>query len=204
MFDRTVSRVVGGLVAIVVMGTALAGARAEDTPIEPVSSELALLERYFGMWNVEVTHFDSRGEQIGSVKGQEDNTWILDEHALQRKYATGKEPDVYEALGVLTHSQVDAKYHGVWFDNASTSGKTTVTGEWNAETQTFVYLMESVGPTGSAVNYRVIEKFPDENTRVATTYLIEGDRVTKRMETRYTRRKPCPGNMRRFGGYNTL
>jgi len=167
-----------------------------STPTEYVSPEIARLEPLIGPWDLTETHFDDRGEVIGKVKGKEEITWILDRRAIQRTYISGTEPNLYRALGTLTFNEVERKYHGVWFDNASTAGPRITKGEWAEESAAFVFTLESVSQDGSKVQYRVVERFVHEEKRVATTYVIKGDESVKRMVVTYTRPVPCPGRLR--------
>ncbi len=158
--------------------------------------EVARLNMFRGPWSVTQHHYDAQGERIGTVKGKEENAWILDDHAIQRSYKTGKKPRVYRALGTLTWNSAAGEYQGVWFDNISTTGPTTVKGDWNEETRTFTLAVQSRTKDGSPVTHEVSERFLDEETRVATTFLVDGDKRTKLLEVHYKRAVPCPGNMR--------
>ncbi len=164
----------------------------ESAEVEFASPELARLDEFIGPWRVTETHFNSRGEPIATVKGTEEISWILDHHAIRRSYRTKTETTAYEAIGTLTYNEVDKKYHGFWFDNFSKAGPATVTGKWNEETRTFEFAVESLAKDGSPVRYEVYELFTDEKRRKATTYLLKGDQVTKRLEVQYTRYVPCP------------
>ncbi len=168
----------------------------ESAPTEYVSLEIARLEPLIGPWDLTETHFDDRGEVIGKVKGKEEITWILDRRAIQRTYTSGTEPNVYRAFGTLAFNEVEHKYHGVWFDNASTAGPRITKGEWADENRAFVFTLESVNQDGSKMRYKVVERFVHEEKRVATTYLIKGDESVKRMVVTYTRPVPCPGRLR--------
>lgn len=192
------SRILGtAIVAILscAFGTVLA--QDQTQPIEYVNAEMERLERYNGLWSVTERHFDERGQSVGVVKGQEEVEWILKDHAIKRTYRTGTKPNVFEAIGLLTWNTAERKYRGVWMDNASTLGPTTVTGEWNPKTEVFVFTLDAVGQDGKNVRYRVIEKFDDDDTRHATTYAMEGEQLIKRLEVQYKRAAPCPDELRK-------
>ena len=167
-----------------------------DTTSAYATAGLAQLELFVGPWRVTETHLNRRGEVIATVKGSEEITWILDKHAIQRVYVSGEVPNVYRAIGTLTFSDAETKYLGVWFDNASTAGPRMAKGEWTGETRTMVFTLESRGEDGSKVRHKVIERFVDEERRVATTFLLEGDQVIKIMEVGYKRAVPCPARLR--------
>lgn len=169
---------------------------ADSAPFKYVNPETARLEPFVGPWDVIETHFDARGEVVGKVKGKEEITWILDRRAIQRTYTSGTAPNVYRATGTLTFNDVERKYHGVWFDNASTVGPRTTKGEWMEENRAFEFGLESVSQDGSKVQYRVVERFVHQEKRVATTYLIKGDESIRRMVVTYTRPVPCPDRLR--------
>ena len=172
-----------------------------EKPVEFASPELARLDIFIGPWSVTESHFNPRGELIATVKGTEDITWILDHRAIRRVYSTATDTAVFKANGTLTWNDAEKKYHGVWFDNVSTAGPTTVLGTWDDETRTMLFYVESSGREGATVRYRVVEKFTDPQTRMATTYLIEGSNLVKRMEVEYKRATPCPAKaMRIIGG----
>lgn len=163
---------------------------------EYISPEIAHLALFIGPWRVSEEHFNARGEVVATVKGTEEITWILDRHAIRRVYQSGSGPTIYHAIGTLTWNDVDKKYHGVWFDNVSSAGPTTVTGEWNDEALMMVFTIESFAKDGSVVRHKVVERFINEERRVATTYLIKGTEVVKRIEVRYKRSIPCPARIR--------
>ncbi len=174
--------------------------RAEK-PVEFASPELARLDLFIGPWSVTESHFNPRGELIATAKGTEEITWILDHRAIRRAYSTAPGATIFKANGTLTWNDAEKKYHGVWFDNVSTAGPTTATGTWDDETHTMLFHVESSGREGATVRYRVVEKFPDPQTRMATTYLIDGSNLVKRMEVEYKRATPCPAKaLTIFGG----
>jgi len=169
------------------------GSPAEgEKTVEFANPELARLDLFIGPWSVTESHFNPRGELIATVKGTEEITWILDYRAIRRAYSTATDSTIFKAQGTLTWNNTDKKYHGVWFDNVSTAGPTTVTGSWDDQTRTMLFQVESPGGEGSTVRYRVVERFADPQTRVATTYLVDGSNLVKRMEVEYKRATPCP------------
>ena len=177
------------------------GARATTKPREPSSiehhnAEMEVLQQFIGPWRVTEHHFDSRGRLVATVEGTEEVSWILDQHAIRRIYATGSGEDVFRALGTLTWNDVAKKYHGVWFDNVSKGGPTIVEGRWTPDTQTMVFTLESFGESGSTVRHKVVERVVDEKRRTATTFLLTADGVVKRMELEYVRAIPCPDRIR--------
>ena len=42
--------------------------------------------------------------------------------------------------------------------------------------------------------YKIIEEFPDTDTRIATTYAVTGAEIRKIMTVRYVRVVPCPAS----------
>ena len=170
----------------------LSSNRVQSEQVEFSSPELARLDQFIGPWRVTETHYNSQGKPIATVQGTEEISWILEHHAIRRSYRTKTETTAYQAIGTLTYNEVDRKYRGIWFDDVSTTGPATVTGKWNEETRTFEFTIESLAKDGSPVKYEVYERFTDEKTRRATTYLLKGDQVTKRLEVQYTRYVPCP------------
>ncbi|MEK7757891.1 MAG: DUF1579 family protein, partial [Planctomycetota bacterium] len=108
-------------------------ARSKGSPAEGektvvfANPEIARLDIFIGPWSVTESHFNPRGELIATVKGTEEITWILDHRAIRRAYSTATGSTIFKAHGTLTWNNADKKYHGVWFDNVSTAGPTTVT-----------------------------------------------------------------------------
>ena len=170
----------------------------ERAPVDQVKPELARLEMFIGPWRVTETHFNRRGEVVATVKGTEEITWILDHCAIRRAYQSDSDTEVYRAIGTLTFNDIEGKYQGVWFDNASRGGPTTVRGEWDEKALTMVFTLESLGTDGSVVRHKVVERFVDEKRRVATTYLLKGAEIIKRTEVQYERAIPCPAGVRRI------
>lgn len=163
-----------------------------EKPVKFANPELELLDVFIGPWSVTESHFNPRGEVIATVKGTEDINWILDHHAIRRTYSTATDSAIFKAQGTLTWNEAEKKYQGVWFDNASTTGPTRSWGTWDAETKTMIFQLEATVSGGATVRYRVVERFADPQTRVSTTYLIDGGNLVKRMEVEYKRATPCP------------
>lgn len=159
------------------------------------SPELARLDAFIGPWLVTEHHFNADGKLVGTVAGTEEITWVLEGRAIQRRYRTANESRRYEALGTLTWNAVAKRYEGVWFDNVSTGGPTVVSGEWNDDDRAMVFLLTSTRPDGSEAKHKVVERFVDEERRVATTYQLSGDDIVKRLEVEYKRTVPCPSRM---------
>ena len=173
-----------------------AGAGAPTSSREFANPQLASLDLYVGTWDVAEEHYDARGHVVATVQGAEEITWILDQHAIRRTYTTSTESRVFRAIGTLTWNKATQQYRGVWFDNVSTTGPTRVTGAWSPDTLTMVFTLESLADDGSTVRYKVVERFLDEERRLATTYLLKGSEVVKRLEVHYKRTIPCPDRLR--------
>ncbi len=168
----------------------------ERSPNDHIKPELARLEMFIGPWRVIEEHFNRRGDVVATVKGTEEITWILDHCAIRRMYLSDSDAKVYRAIGTLTWNEVEGKYQGVWFDNASKGGPTTAEGVWDEGTRTMVFTLESLATDGSVVKHKVVERFVDEKRRVATTYLLKDAEIVKRTEVQYERAIPCPAHLR--------
>jgi hypothetical protein len=169
----------------------------EDKPFEYINAQVERLEWWYGTWRVTETHFDARGKAVATVKGVERIEWLLGRTAIRREYSTETDTAVFRAFGILTWNDVEKKYDGVWFDNASTSGPTTVKGDWNENERTMTFTVRSLGPDGAPLRHRVVERLEGEQKRIATTYLIDGKNRIKRMEVEYKRAQSCPGRFLR-------
>jgi len=173
--------------------------KADDSAFPKLPSpHFAPLEMYVGPWSVVQRHFDVRGEETSAARGSEENTWALDYHVLQRKYTTTSPAATYRASGTLTFNEATNAYEGVWYDNASTWGATTVKGEWQPADRTFVFTLERLTKDKGTVRYKVVERFVDKEHRTATTYLLSDKEVVKQLEVEYTRTSPCPDRLRVF------
>ncbi len=166
------------------------------TGVEVDFAELIPLDLFVGPWRVMENHFNARGEVIATVRGNEEISWVLDRRAIRRIYTTSTETSVFRAIGMLTWNAVEKMYHGVWFDNRAKTGPVTMKGEWFPESNTMEFSVETRGEDGSAIRYKVVERFVDEKRRVATTFLTTGGTVVKRMEVEYRRLIPCPDKIR--------
>ncbi len=193
--SRAIRRGVIGLVVPAVVGfsAAIAGSKS-DFP----NPQVARLEMFSGPWEVSEHHYDAEGDRVATFEGKETNTWILEDHAIRRSYQSGDESRVYRAEGHLTWNEAEKKYHGVWFDNVSSTGPSTVKGEWLESENTFVFFVQSKTMEGVTLTHKVMDHFRDERTRVATTYAVNGDALTKRIEVHYKRDISCPGAQQRF------
>lgn len=176
------------------------GPRTPEKPIEFPNPELARLEIFIGPWSVAESHFNPRGEVIASAKGTEEIIWMLDYHAIRRSYASSGGATTFRATGMLAWNAAEKKYHGHWYDNASTLGPTTVKGTWDDATKTMTLDVESTGPDGKPVRHKVVEKFESGEKRTATTYLVDESNLVKRLEVVYQRTTPCPDRIRTILG----
>lgn len=167
----------------------------KDAVPEFASPELAVLDRFAGPWNVAESHFNARGEIVGSAKGIEGGAWILDRRALQRTYTSGEEGKLFRAIGMITWDAAEKQYEGTWFDNSGNSGPTALTGLWDEPSKTMTFTLTSNTSDGKPVRHKVIDRFLDEEHRVATTYKVVGNQVEKVIEVQFTRARPCPGNL---------
>lgn len=190
-------RPLGPLMVLLLCGAASIGQSGADTESgEFPTPQLRHLELFIGPWSVTETHYDARGEIVATVKGTEEIRWILDRHAIRRTYTTSTGTGVFRAEGTLTWSDAEKHYAGIWIDNASTSGFSAVVGEWNETERTMVFTLESPSPQGSKRRFKVVERFIDQDTRVATTFELDGSKVIKRTEVQYRRSTPCPAKIR--------
>ncbi len=206
--QKRMSRVL--VCVIVVGGCGLVAAAVQDALSVPVVhperaklfsvSQLADLDIFVGAWKVAETYFDERGVARDGRKGTEEIVWMLDHHALYRRYNTATGDLVYRAVGTIAWSEPDKEYRGSWFDSAPEQGPSprTISGSFDVRTATMTWVMKSQAADGSSRTHRIIERFIGIEERVATTFEVKGDRVTKLMEVRYTRAEPCPASRRSF------
>lgn len=176
--------------------------QGEAPPVKRVtgtlSPEFARLELLEGPWEFRESHFDEKGVVKAELEGTEQIRWILDNRAISREYTRTAGEDVYRAMGTLTWDAAAKKYVGVWFDNTTTVGLSTVEAEWNEKTRTMSYTLESKKPDGSPAKHRIVERFIGDSQRVSTTYAIDGNKRTKLLEVMYRRTMPCPGTENRL------
>jgi len=208
---RRDTRFAGTMACGVVLAALLVAARSAEPPskkgvedtkpardskqVDFASPELAKLDVFVGPWNVTENHINAKGEVAATAKGTEEIAWTLDNHVLRRMYITGEETGpLFRASGMLTWNEAEKKYCGVWFDNVSTAGPTVLKGTWEDETRTMVFNAEAMTREGKPMRYKVVERFIDDETRVATTYRLGGE-VVKVLEVRYQRATPCPSKL---------
>jgi hypothetical protein len=158
----------------------------------PASPEIAVLDRFIGPWNVIENHFNARGDVVATVKGTEEIVWVLDKHAIRRTYATGGEPSVYRAIGMLMWNPTRQRYEGAWFDNTSAAGPTQVSGAWDDASLTMTLALTSSTSDTDKQQFKVVERFTDDEHRIATTYKVRGSEIEKVLEVQYVRTIPCP------------
>lgn len=168
--------------------------RSEKQPF--VNPETSVMELYVGPWAVVEKHYDPDGKVVATVNGTEEIAWIVDRRAVRRSYITTSPSNVYRAFGVLSWDDVEKAYRGVWLDNASTNGPSTVTGRWEPDTQTMIFNVESRGEDGSSLTYKIVDHFADPEHHEATTYRLQDSQVTKLLEVQYKRTIPCPAKLR--------
>ncbi|MEK7710981.1 MAG: DUF1579 family protein [Planctomycetota bacterium] len=159
---------------------------------DSASPEVAVLDRFIGPWNVVENHFNARGDVVATVKGTEEVVWVLDKHAIRRTYATGGESSVYRAIGMLAWNPTRRGYEGAWFDNTSVVGPTQVSGAWDDASLTMTLTLTSSTSDTEKQQFKVVERFTDDEHRIATTYKLRGGEVEKVLEVQYVRTIPCP------------
>ncbi len=167
----------------------------KDKVEEFVWPELTVLDKFAGPWEVSESHYNSRGEVIGSARGIEEGAWALDRRVLRRTYTTGEEPKLYRAVGMITWDAAEKVYKGAWFDNATTSGPTSLTGVWDESARTMTFTLNSNSTEGKPVQHKVVDRFLDDEHRIVTTYKTIGNQVEKVIEVQFTRARPCPGGV---------
>jgi hypothetical protein len=175
--------------------TILAGPK-EDSHSEPQPPELGHLDFLVGVWKVEQNHFDPSGAVVATATGTEEIAWILERHAIQRKYRTKTSSAAFEAIGLLTWSQSAKRFEGVWLDDASTNGPTLVHGHWNETDRGFVFELDAPAADGNRAKYKTVDRYESDTSRIATTYQLKGSDVVKISEVKYTRTTPCPAKLR--------
>ena len=202
VMERSVANDLNKMLAATVCAFTAVGLAAADQgeSTDFPNPQLARLDAFVGTWRVTEQHFNDRGDEVASADGTEEIIWMLDRHAIKRTYQTTAKASRFSAVGTFTWNDRAKKYVGVWFDNVSTSVPVRVQGDWDETEAAFVFLIETGAADGSTVRHKVVERFPDEKTRVATTYLIEGDQAIKRLEVEYRRTQPCPSRPSVIGG----
>lgn len=173
---------------------AMSGEPEKDA--EPVNPETSALGLYVGLWRAVESHFSESGQPTSSASGAEDVSWISDFHGIQRKYTSTTDTTRYSATGLLSFNAPKGVYQGVWIDSHSTTGPTTVEGNFDRKARVFTFTLERTSPDGSPVRYRVVERFETPETRTSTTYLVRGTTLVKQLEITFTRTSPCPSRIR--------
>lgn len=158
--------------------------------------QLADIDIFVGAWKVKETYFDERGVERAGREGTEEIVWMLDRHALLRRYNTAAGDSVYRAMGIITWNATAGAYACHWYDNAPAQGPSprSQTGSFDPATATLTWEMKSESPGGAPQTHRIIERFVSEEERTTTTFAVSDGRVRKIMETRYTRAEPCPAS----------
>lgn len=188
--------VVGSLGLLVPLPAASAQEPATQPPTQdevrsPIE-QLNVFADLIGVWNVVERHLDDQGREVAAAKGTEEILWELDQRVLRRIYTTSTDWRSYRAIGFLTWNKAAARYEGAWFDNNTTNGPTLVTAVWDAAQKLMTYTLRTMADDGTAVTLRVEDRMLSDEHRRATTYLIQGEKSTKRLEVDYKRPPPCP------------
>lgn len=168
------------------------GDGAPERKIEFVNPETARLDLFVGTWRVAQNQFDARGKLIGTLKGTEEVRWLLDHRAIVRTVTLNTESSVVRAMGMFAWDAAEKRYRGAWFDNYTTSGPSTVVGEWDDAGRKMIWTLDSKDSKGAAVQYRIIESLADEIRHESTTFRLAGNDVVKELVTQYERTTPCP------------
>lgn len=202
---RSIFRIV---IPVVVLAAVAAGQDSSPKPVpgEPTKSkekspelawpELVILDKFAGPWNVSESHYNSKGDVIGSAKGIEEGTWVLDRRVMRRTYTTGEEGNLYRAIGMITWDPASKVYRGTWFDNRSTIGPTAITGgSWIPEAKMMKFTLTSVTADREILQYEVTDRFLDDDHRIVTTFKVIDKEVQKVLEVQFTRAHPCPANV---------
>ena len=139
--QKRVSRVL--VWVIVAGGCGLVAGAVQDGPMVPAVGperaklfsvpQLADLDIFVGAWKVKETYFDEKGVARDGRKGTEEIVWMLDHHALYRRYNTSTGDRVYRAVCTIAWSEPDKRYLGSWFDSAPEQGPSprTISGSFD-------------------------------------------------------------------------
>lgn len=158
--------------------------------------EKDVLQLFVGAWRVLERHFDEKGREIATAKAVEEITSIVDDEGIQRTYTRKSESQVYRALGMLSWSETQKRYVGLWINNDPRSGPSRVTGEWHPEDKTMVFDVDTHLPDGTVQRLKVVERLLDEERRESTTFELKDGVVIKRMQAQFRRATPCPDRLR--------
>lgn len=164
---------------------------AEARFVNEATERLVLL---VGAWRFKEQHFDETGKVIAEVRGTEEVSWQLDKHAVRRVYTRPADGSVYRAECLLAFNAAQNRYEGVWLDNVTVTGPRSFTGIWDGQTKTITYVLTGMDADGATQLYRIVERFLDDERRVATTYRLRKQAVIKLLEVSYRRAVPCPAS----------
>jgi hypothetical protein len=200
-----VPRALPELFAVLITAQTAANTQTSEVDTNPKAptypnSETERLEIYVGAWSVTERHYNTKGEEIGVVKGSEDIVWVLDRHAIGRTYTTTHGDELYRATATVKWVPGEKRYRGVWFDSNPNSGPSPVTADWNDADKTMLWKLEVQPPGGAKEEYNIVEKFFDGDRREAVTYRVDKTGVTRTLVVQYRRTVPCPGKVRMFFG----
>lgn len=169
--------------------------KAKEATPEFAWPELAILDKFAGPWNVAESHYNSKGDVVGSAKGIEEGAWVLDRRVLRRTYTSGEEGKLYRAIGMLTWDPGQKAFKGSWFDNASATGPTIVSGAWEPSSNTMTFSLLSPLADGKTGEHKVTDRFLDDEHRIVTTFKVAGNQLEKVLEVQFSRAHPCPANV---------
>lgn len=163
-----------------------------DTKAEFVNEGTKRLVLLVGAWRFKEQHFDVAGNVIAEVRGTEEVSWRLDKRAARRVYTRPTDGSVYRAECLLAYNAAQDRYEGVWMDNITVSGPRSFTGSWDEQTKTITYVLTAMDQDGATQQYRIVERFLDDERRSTTTYRLRKQEVIKLLEVTYRRAVPCP------------
>jgi len=123
-------------------------AKAEDP--------MARLTGFAGTWEVQLRSWPTPGGEPEVSHGTTVNEMVLDGKFLQMRYKGEFQGKSFVGMGFDSYDETRDKYVSVWLDSI-TPGFSTMEGDWDPATKTFIYYGKTVDPaSGKMVDVKSI------------------------------------------------
>jgi hypothetical protein len=143
----------------------------EPAPTAIPDSTYAPLKMEEGIWDAEVTFYDS-DKPSGHATGVQKNSFLANGHWMINEFriaADGKLP-AYEGHGIWGYDPVAKTYVDTWVDTNDLAVRTDY-GYWNEAEQTMTWSSKQADGKGHFVDYRMTEEFKGD-TRIFTFFQL--------------------------------
>ena len=170
-------------IGLVALAVSLLFSQAQDTKPQKRSAELQVLDRFVGVWDVEVTANPTQGER-STYKALSSRAWSLGGAFIRFEDSSPENAQQPEIQILMTYDPEAENYPGVMMSGVTRS---EITGTWDEKSQTMTLTAEFPGGNRLISKHRFVGEDRAEPKGAITT---SDGTVLVELSWTQTRRKP--------------